>query len=62
MTDSFFGIDKRILNLSALAQSECAEQFALIEETSEYNGQKVLAAFIKNRVSESCLKGTTGYG
>ena len=62
MTDSFFGIDQRILDLSAQAQAECAEQFAEIENIAEYNGQKVLAAFIKNKVSEGCLKGTTGYG
>ena len=62
MTDIFFGIDQRILDLSAQAQAECAEQFAEIENIAEYNGQKVLAAFIKNKVSEGCLKGTTGYG
>lgn len=60
--NSFFDIDKRILDLADEAQKECAEQFAQIDSIAEYNGQKVLAAFINNKVSESCLKGTTGYG
>ena len=60
--NSFFDIDPRILALSEKAQTECAEQFSVIDEIAEYNGQKVLSAFIKNRVSESCMKGTTGYG
>ena len=62
MTDSFFDIDERILNLASQTQKECAEQFLRIDENAEFNGQKVLAAFVKNKVSESCLKGTTGYG
>ena len=36
--------------------------FDKIDSNAEYNGQKVLKAFIDNRVSEGCLKGTTGYG
>lgn len=59
---SFFNIDKRIQELADVAQNECAEQFAEIDRIAEYNGQKVLASFINNKVSESCLKGTTGYG
>ncbi len=62
MTNSFFDIDERILKLAAEAQKECCEQFSEIEANAEYNGQKVLKAFIDNKVSESCLKGTTGYG
>lgn len=60
--DNIFNIDERILALADDAQKECAAQFAEIEKIAEYNGQKVLKAFIDNRVSESCLKGTTGYG
>ncbi len=40
----------------------CAEDFRRIEEIAEYNGAKVLAAFQKNRVSEPCFYGSTGYG
>lgn len=62
MTDSFFDIDEKLLSLADTAESECSEMFAEIDNIAEYNGQKVLSAFIKNRVSEGCLKGTTGYG
>ena len=62
MTSNVFEIDEDILALAAQAESECAEQFRIIDEIAEYNGMKVLKAFIDNRVSEGCLKGTTGYG
>lgn len=60
--NSFFDIDERILSLAEEAQKQCLTQFEEIDSIAEYNGQKVLSAFINNRVSESCLKGTTGYG
>ncbi|MBR6045840.1 MAG: methionine gamma-lyase family protein [Ruminococcus sp.] len=60
--DNFFDIDSRILALAAETESECAGQFSHIDSIAEHNGQKVLAAFIKNRVSDTCFKGTTGYG
>ncbi|WP_295152971.1 methionine gamma-lyase family protein [uncultured Ruminococcus sp.] len=59
---NIFGIDERILALAAQAESECTGVFAEIDRIAEINGQKVLKAFIDNRVSEGCLKGTTGYG
>ncbi len=62
MTNNFFDIDERILALAAQSEKECTEMFAEIDDIAEYNGQKVLSAFINNRVSEVCLKGTTGYG
>lgn len=62
MNNCFFDIDEKILALAAKAEAECSEMFSKIDETAEYNGQKVLSAFIKNKVSEGCLKGTTGYG
>ena len=62
MTENLFGIDERILALAKQAESECAAMFAQTDEIAQYNGEKVLKAFIDNRVSESCLKGTTGYG
>lgn len=62
MIDGFFGIDERITALAAQAQAECSAKFSEIEDIAEYNGRKVLAAFINNKVSEGCLKGTTGYG
>lgn len=62
MNNSFFDIDERLLNLAKEAEAECKDIFEDFSETADYNGQKVLKAFIDNRVSESCLKGTTGYG
>lgn len=62
MTDNIFNIDDKILNHAKQAEAECKEMFEKIDEVSEFNGQKVLKAFIDNRVSDSCLKGTTGYG
>ncbi len=62
MTDNLFGIDEKILAIAKQAEAECAEIFAQTDEIARYNGEKVLKAFIDNRVSESCLKGTTGYG
>ena len=55
-------IDKRLLSLADEAEAECRDIFADFSRIADYNGQKVLKAFIDNRVSESCLKGTTGYG
>lgn len=62
MTDNIFDIDEKILAHAKEAEAECSEMFQKIDRIAEYNGQKVLKAFIDNRVSESCLKGTTGYG
>lgn len=47
-----------------IKQSECAlkNQFALADEISEYNQEKVLAAFQENRVALRHFNGTTGYG
>ncbi len=60
--NSFFNIDSRIAELGRLAEKACRPQFDEIEAIADYNGQKVLSAFINNRVSEACMKGTTGYG
>lgn len=59
---NIFNIDNRLIGLADRAESECAKEFANIERIAEINGQKVLKAFIDNRVSETCMKGTTGYG
>jgi len=57
-----FEIDERILKLAEKAEESCSEVFREIDRTARYNGEKVLKAFIDNRVSEACMKGTTGYG
>ena len=62
MKEPFFQIDERIEALCRQAEEQCAPIFQQIDETADYNAQKVLAAFIKNRVSEPMFAGTTGYG
>lgn len=57
-----FHLDPKIESASAAAMESCVEAFARIEENTEYNQQKMLAAFIHNGVSESHFSGTTGYG
>ena len=58
----FFNIDERLLKLAEKAEENCRIKFKEIEEIGYYNGQKVLSAFINNRVSDTCFKGSTGYG
>ena len=61
MTD-FFEIDPRLALLGEQAEALCAGQLAAIDAIARYNGEKVLAAFGRNKISESHFKGTTGYG
>lgn len=58
----YFNIDKRLEELADKAEETAAEAFARIEHTGRCNSEKVLKAFIDNRVGELHLKGTTGYG
>ncbi len=58
----FFDIDKRLLEIDKKALEKSQKVFGRIDEITEYNQQKVLAAFIKNRVSEADLGTATGYG
>ena len=58
----FFRIDPRIMQLAEQAEQIAAQKFAEIDANAAYNGEKALAAFIKNRVSEPCFYGSTGYG
>ena len=59
---AFFDFDSQLLALADKALAKCAEQFAKIDAVTEYNQQKVLRAFIDNRVSEADFGSTTGYG
>ena len=61
MTD-MFDIDPRLLAVAEQAEKDASARFAELAEIEAYNGAKVLKAFIDNRVSETCMKGTTGYG
>jgi len=62
LADNFFNIDERLCRLAEIAEEKCFEKFKETERIARHNGEKVLAAFIKNKVSESCFKGSTGYG
>ena len=59
---SVFEFSPKIENAADAALNKCKEQFAELDRLCEYNGQRVLKAFIDNRVSEIHLKGTDGYG
>lgn len=60
--NEIYGFDPRLMALSEKAEENCADAFADIEKTAEYNGAKVLKAFSDNKVSEPCFYGSTGYG
>lgn len=62
MNSNIFNIDERLLKLSDKAEELCKEDFEEIDRIAEINSNKVLKAFIDNRVSEVSLKGSTGYG
>lgn len=59
---NFFKIDERLKNLDKKALEKVENIFKSVDVTTEYNQQKVLSAFIKNRVSETDLGVSTGYG
>ncbi len=59
---TFFDINPKLRELSERAEAESAGDFKKIDEIARYNGEKVLSAFIKNKVPETALHGTTGYG
>ncbi len=58
----FFEISEKIKTLSDVALKNAESVFGRIDALAEYNQQKVLAAFIKNRVDETDFNTTTGYG
>ena len=57
-----FVFSDKIKSAAEQAMELTRPQFAELDRLCEYNGQRVLKAFIDNRVSEIHLKGTTGYG
>lgn len=58
----FFEISKKTKDLSENALEKASKMFPQFDEITEYNQQKVLSAFIKNRVDETDFNTTTGYG
>ena len=68
MTDNIYdkykalGIDKKVYDLCESEWEKLSSRFKKIDDISEYNQLKVLSAFQKNRVSDTHLTGSTGYG
>ncbi len=59
---NFFDISERTKTASDAALIKAKTKFDEIDSITEYNQQKVLSAFIENRVSEADFAGSTGYG
>jgi cystathionine beta-lyase family protein involved in aluminum resistance len=56
------GIDPRILAAAEAAEAEAAPLFGEIERVARQNGEKVLDAFVNQKMSSACLLPTFGYG
>ena len=50
---TFFSVSEKVQSASEKALKEAKPAFRQIEEITEYNQQKVLAAFIRSRVDEA---------
>ena len=59
---SFFEFSPKITAAAEKAMSLCKPRFDELDGLAEYNGLRVLKAFIDNRVSDIHMKGTNGYG
>lgn len=57
-----YGFSDRVIELSTKAEGSIREQLKNADIIAFENTQKVLNAFRKNKVSESCFSGSTGYG
>lgn len=62
LNSNFFNIDERLREVARECENRCSLQLASADTIAEFNGAKVLSAFINNRVSTPCLNGSTGYG
>lgn len=58
----YFDINEILLSLDKKIMSDVEPYFARIDRVAELNSQKVLSAFIHNKVSEAHLSASTGYG
>lgn len=56
------GINEKLIELASITEKEIESRFKAIDEIAEYNQMKVLRAFRNNRISESHLGTSTGYG
>jgi cystathionine beta-lyase family protein involved in aluminum resistance len=55
-------ISNNVYKLAENAIRDTTGQFKTIDDIAQINTEKVLAAFQRYRVSETCFAGTTGYG
>ena len=55
-------MNEKVRELAKLVEQRVAPRFAEIDEVAAINTEKVMAAFRRNRVSDSLFAGTTGYG
>ena len=62
MNNPFYEIESEILKASEEAMKLCKPYLDRTDEITEYNQVKMLKAFQKARVSESCFAASTGYG
>lgn len=56
------GISNNVIELVNSCEKECIDEFNKIDQQTTINSLKVLNAFHKNNVTESCFNETTGYG
>lgn len=56
------GISEEVYSYGERVWNSLSGRWTQIDELSEYNQLKVIEAMQKNKVSEACLLGTTGYG
>ena len=56
------GINDKVIDISEEVLASLKDRFDKIDENADYCTLRVLKAFQKNNVNESCLMGTTGYG
>lgn len=57
-----FGITNEVISFSNEILKELKDRFNKMDEIAEYNQFKVIKAMQDCRISEECLRGTTGYG
>ena len=55
-------IDPGILEMISEAEAQLKDAFAKLDDVTEYNQYKVLAALQKNRISDMHFAWNTGYG
>ena len=56
------GISPAVYKYGEEAIAKLRDRFDTIDQIAEYNQAKVLAAFVKNRVSATCFAASSGYG